>query len=213
MTKNSLTPPNNKTPLEEMSVNQLKQHVGTTMTPEADPSRVLKQFAKLATQHDGDTKNIDSELTKAYALAVSVMSLNTHARLADTTTTKLAPLAITVAKQLIDEYGCETAAERTLAETVASAYVRTLRYAEALNDVYSQGSTTPTINRYIEVTGKELDRANRQYLTALAMLKNFHQPGVNVTFKANTAFVAQNQEVNAVPVPTQKVEGKTNEVQ
>ena len=65
------------------------------------------------------------------------MSLNTHARLADTTTTKLAPLAITVANQLINDYGCVTAAERTLAETVANAYVRTLRYAEALNDVYT----------------------------------------------------------------------------
>jgi hypothetical protein len=194
-----------------MSVNQLKKHVGTTMKPEADPSRVLKQFAKLAAQYKGNTKSIDPELTKAYTLAVSVMSLNTHARLADTTTAKLAPLAITVAKQLIDEYRCITAAERTLAETVANAYIRTLRYAEALNDVYSQGSTSPTINRYIEVTGKELDRANRQYLTALSMLKSFNQPGVNVTFKANTAFVAQSQTIN--PIPNQKAESGINEVQ
>ena len=211
MTKNSLTLPNKNTPIEQMSVDQLKKHVGTAMKPEADPSRVLKQFAKLAAQYKGDIKSIDPELTKAYALAVSVMSLNTHARLADTTTAKLAPLAITVANQLIDEYGCVSAAERTLAETVANAYIRTLRYAEALNEVYSQGSTSPTINRYIEVTGKELDRANRQYLTALSMLKSFNQPGVNVTFKANTAFVAQSQTIN--PTLSQKTEGEINEVQ
>jgi hypothetical protein len=32
------------------------------------------------------------------------------------------------------------------------------------------------------------------------MLRSFKQPAVNVTFKANTAFVAQNQEINATPI-------------
>ncbi len=178
--------------------------------PEADPTTVLKKFAKEIAKHNAeDKKNVSPELSKAFAMALSSVSLDSHARLADTTTDKLAPLAIAVAEQLIDEYHCVTAAEKTLAEMVANAYIRVLRYSEALNDIYSRGTTTPQINKYMSITSTELDRANRQYLTALSTLKSFKQPSVSVTFKANTAFVAQHQEINATP--DQKPKGQTNE--
>jgi len=204
MTKSSLTPPpstDNK-PVQTVSIDEMKKRIQATL-PDADPTHVFKTLAKEIARHNAqsDTKNFSPELSKAFAMALSTLSLDSHARLADTTTDKLAPLAITVAQQLISEYHCETAAEKTLAETVANAYIRVLRYSEALNDVYGRDSTSPEINKYISVTSMELDRANRQYLTALSTLKSFKQPSVNVTFKANTAFVAQHQEINAAPNP------------
>jgi hypothetical protein len=195
-----------------VSVDEMKKRIQTAL-PDADPTQVFKTLAKKIAQHNAqsDNKNFSPELSKAFAMALSTLSLDSHARLADTTTDKLAPLAITVAQKLISEYRCETAAEKTLAEIVANAYVRVLRYSEALNDVYGRGTTSPEINKYISVTSMELDRANRQYLTALSTLKSFKQPSVNVTFKANTAFVAQHQEINAMPNP--KPEERTNEAQ
>lgn len=173
--------------------------------PDADPEALISKFSKLIAEHKGSgDSEISPELSKAFNLALSGMSLDSHVRLADTTTEKLAPLAIAVAKQLIDEYDCQNTAEKTLAETVANAYIRILRYSEALNSVYSQGTTTPELNKYMNITSMELDRANRQYLTALTALKTFKQPGVHVTFKANTAFVAQNQQVNANPTPPEE---------
>lgn len=198
--------------VKALSTDEVKKRISETL-PDADPQQVLKTFAKEIARHNGlsNSKDVSPELSKAFAMALSSVSLDSHARLADTTTDKLAPLAISVAQQLISEYQCETAAEKTLAETVANAYIRVLRYSEALNNVYSQGTTTPEINKYMSITSMELDRANRQYLTALSTLKSFKQPSVNVTFKANTAFVAQHQEINATPA--QQPEERTNEAQ
>ena len=211
MTKNNLTPPpsgDNK-PVQAVSVDEMKKRIQDTL-PDADPTLVIKKLTKEIAKFNS-TKDPSPELKKAFGMALSSVSLDSHARLADTTTDKLAPLAIVVAQQLISEYHCETAAEKTLAETVTNAYIRVIRYSEALNDVYDRGTTSPEINKYISVTSMELDRANRQYLTALSTLKSFKQPGVNVTFKANTAFVAQHQEINATPNP--KPEERNNEAQ
>jgi len=213
MKQNSLTPPSSENKLvQTVPVEEMEKRIKTTL-PDADPANVIKKLAKEIAKHNASEgkQDFSPELSKAFAMALSSVSLDSHARLADTTTDKLAPLAIAVAQQLVSEYHCETAAEKTLAETVSNAYIRVLRYSEALNDVYGRGSTSPEINKYISVTSMELDRANRQYLTALSTLKSFKQPGVNVTFKANTAFVAQHQEINAVP--NQKPEERTNEAQ
>lgn len=214
MTKNSLTPPpsSDNKPIQAVPASEMKKRIQAAL-PDADPEFVMKKLAKEIAKHNSSDgkQEFSPELSKAFAMALSSVSLDSHARLADTTTDKLAPLAIVVAQQLISEYHCETAAEKTLAETVANAYIRVLRYSEALNDVYGRGTTSPEINKYISVTSMELDRANRQYLTALSILKSFKQPSVNVTFKANTAFVAQNQEINATP--DQKPQERTNEAQ
>jgi hypothetical protein len=212
MTKNSLSPPSNNKPIKVAPTDGVKKLM-QDIRPDADPETVLDNFAKLAAQHNqGDNpKDTDPKLSRAFGMVMSTMSLDNHARLADTTNDKLAPLAITVAQQLISDYGCTTAAEKTLAEVVANAYIRILRYSEALNTVYDQGTTTREINKYMTATSLELDRANRQYLTALGVLKSFRQPSVNVTFKATNAFVAQNQSVNAAP--NQNPEVKTNEAQ
>lgn len=214
MTNKKLTTPlpSDNKPALPVPVEEMEKRIKATL-PDADPAQVIKKLAKEIAKHNSsdDKQDFSPELSKAFAMALSSVSLDSHARLADTTTDKLAPLAISVAQQLISEYHCQTAAEKTLAETVANAYIRVLRFSEALNDVYSRGTTTPEINKYMSITSMELDRANRQYLTALSTLKSFKQPSVNVTFKANTAFVAQNQEINATPA--QQPEERTNEAQ
>ena len=47
------------------------------------------------------------------------------------------------------------------------------------------------------VMGKELDRANRHYLTAIQTLRMLKQPPMQLNIRANTAVVGQNQIVQA----------------
>jgi hypothetical protein len=44
---------------------------------------------------------------------------------------------------------------------------------------------------------KELDRANRQFITALTTLKQMKTPSIEINVTAKTAFVGKNQQFNA----------------
>ena len=46
---------------------------------------------------------------------------------------------------------------------------------------------------------KELDRANRQFITALTTLKQIKAPSLEINVKTKAAFVAQNQQLNVNP--------------
>jgi hypothetical protein len=47
--------------------------------------------------------------------------------------------------------------------------------------------------------GKELDRAERHFFTALNTLKQIKSPMLEMNIHAKTAFIAQNQQINATP--------------
>ena len=53
---------------------------------------------------------------------------------------------------------------------------------------------------------KEVDKAHRQLIMALTTLKQIKNPPVEFNVKAKTAFLAQNQQINAVNNPVQQDE-------
>ena len=46
---------------------------------------------------------------------------------------------------------------------------------------------------------KHIDRANRQFITALTTLKQIKMPSLAISVKTKAAFVAQNQQLNVNP--------------
>jgi hypothetical protein len=203
MTKKAVTTPEEpQIPQQVVSPEKARQRL-IDLPHDTDPLGVIKKFAKALTDHNNNTGEAKDkaygEMEKLYPLAVSATSLETHARIGDIGGDKLGPLAIELTRQLITQYKCDTVAEKTLAEVAAAAYIRVLRYSTALNRTYELGKASPELNKFMSVMSVEIDRANRHYLTALNTLKGFKQPSVNVTFNAQTAFVAQHQNVNASP--------------
>ena len=72
--------------------------------------------------------------------------------------------------------------------------------------------TYPLLLKRIQIIGLELDRANRQFLTALQTLKQIKAPQLEVNVETKTAFVAQNQQFNVENNPANKGKGeKQNE--
>ena len=61
-------------------------------------------------------------------------------------------------------------------------------------------------NGYLAILSKELDRAHRQLITALTTLRQIKNPPIEFNVKAKTAFVAQNQQINAINNPIQQNE-------
>lgn len=217
MTKELIPPaqdPKTVKPEKAMTIDEARRLI-SQVPHDSDPEAIMKKLSKIIHEHkDSDGANKDKyldEMSKLYPQSVSAMSLETHARLGDVGGSKLGPLAIELSRKLIAEYECETTAETTMAEVAAAAYIRILRFSTALGNAYDLGTASHELNKFMSVMSVEVDRANRQYFTAINTLKTFKQPSVNVTFNAKTAFVAQHQNVNATPTNDSKEQ--TNETQ
>jgi len=117
--------------------------------------------------------------------------------------------------QLYKEYNCQTASEKALAQTVVIAFEHVLDLSRRLHIMMENTSvqvmdikTYPFLLKRMQIIGLELDRANRQFLTALQTLKQIKAPQIEVNVKTKTAFVAQNQQFN---VGNKSAEGKEDE--
>jgi hypothetical protein len=121
--------------------------------------------------------------------------------------------------QLYKEYDCQTTLEKALAQSVVIAFEHILDYSRRLHTMMENtgGATAIDIKVYplflkrMQIIGLELDRANRQFLTALQTLKQIKAPQMEVNVKTKTAFVAQNQQFNVGNKPSIKREEEQNE--
>lgn len=100
--------------------------------------------------------------------------------------------AIDMMRQLQKEYDCVLISEKATTELIVLSYVRILELQRRINGyISSQLSQTDIL--FFSTLSKELDRANRQYLSALQTLRMLKQPSLNVSIKTNMAIVGQNQ--------------------
>lgn len=108
---------------------------------------------------------------------------------------ELKTFVVDLSKQIQREYGCSTASQRATAELAASSYARTLQSQMMITRYLSKGEFTDLGVLYMKFLSKELDRANRHYITAIQTLVSLKQPSMNITVKTNTANIAQQQLV------------------
>ena len=112
-------------------------------------------------------------------------------------------------RELVKEYNCQTYGEKALVDMAVSAYARNLSYTKRLINTIAMGHTNPGLNCFMSVMSKEIDRANRHFLTALETLKQFKQPELNFNIKTKNAFIAQNQNlINNQNKPDEIIEAK-----
>jgi len=106
------------------------------------------------------------------------------------------PLLIDFSRRLFREYDCKTSSEKALAQVAANAYVRTLECSRSMEKSrggeYLGGNTAG----YYSVISRELDRASRQFISALMALKQFKSPKLEINVMAKNAFMANNQLFN-----------------
>lgn len=105
--------------------------------------------------------------------------------------------AMRMCEELEKEYRVTTYSEKMLVQSITIAYCRMQEYIRYFRNYAADEWPTSAKGKYLSTLGKEIDRANRQYLTALQVLKSFKQPPLKVSVTAKTAFIAQNQQNNA----------------
>lgn len=142
--------------------------------------------------------------TEKFRKALTLYGLDTHFPLEETVAERYRPLVMEFSRKLIQDYNCQTAGEKALAEVIVSAYARILTYSRQLGGATQTISFTKVHVELYSMLSKELDRANRHFITALTTLKQLKAPSLEISVKAKTAFVAQNQQINATNNPTSK---------
>jgi len=189
-----------------------KSHVVESLKDAFSSEEVVEKFWQdlLPTLKTGNVKNrkTTKESVKIYRDALAVYGLDNHSPLSYTIPDAYRPLAIEFSRQLIQDYDCQTAGEKALAETIVSAYARILILSRQLNATIYADSIPLATNqvRFYSMLSKELDRANRHFTTALTTLIQLKSPIPNINIKAKTALVAQVQQFNM-----DKPESKTDE--
>lgn len=108
---------------------------------------------------------------------------------------------IKLREQLIGEYKASSMSEMLIIDMAINAYFRSLRVSViCINLIQNKDGVilSPEQNRtnLIKELNKQIEMANRQFMTALTFLKELRQPNINVKVHAKEAFVAQNQQFN-----------------
>lgn len=101
--------------------------------------------------------------------------------------------AIDLLRKLQKEFNCSTTSEQATAELITVNYIRTLNIQSRIYQCLDLKEITDLRLNFLSIMSKELDRANRHYLTALQTLRMLKQPSLQVNIKTNTAIVGNNQ--------------------
>ena len=212
MSNNKPSKKNGKKLAKEFTPDEVKRML-KNVEIEIYPAALLKKSADMWNEYEASSpakkKTLVDDLNKKLEQASAIVALENHYLLAETLDTKkYRTFLIEVTDQLIAEYECKTTSEKMLAQTAGWAYCRMIEYGYKLNSITRIDFLSSEKNGYYSVLSKEVDRCARQYLSAINTLKHFKQPALKVSFKANNAFVAQNQQINSKT--KDKSEGQNN---
>lgn len=199
---------NENTPVTSspITLTQIKTKYKELLVSDADSQKIVSDFEKLLNIYREKKGNIDEKTGKELSLKMhellNLVGLETHYPIAETLTNNR-PLIIELSNELIKEYDCKTPTEKTLVHVIAGAYGRILEYSKIFNNFQRIDYISHEKNGYYNIISKELDRAQRHYITALTTLRQIKTPEIKVNVRANTAFVAQNQQLNNNSIPNE----------
>ena len=165
-----------------------------------EPHIVLKRFDDLFRQASEKGKDVDQkseEVQKLLRDASMVIGLDNQFPIICAINGEYRSLAIEFANGLTREYEVKTPSEKSLVQAAVNAYIQLLHNSRRFNDAEESGKyISSERTKYLAMLGKQIDRANRQLMSAIAMLQQMKNPPLNVNIRTHTAFVAQNQQLN-----------------
>ena len=184
--------------------NMIRKDLHITSDPDYLLEIVTKKVNAYLAASGKEAEAMKKDMLESHSGVLDSMGLDTHYALATTVSERHQSLVITVARQIEKEYNCKTASEKVLVQLIAGTYGKIIGYSSVMNsNIYSLELSNER-NAHIATLSKELDRSHRQMLTALTMLRQIKNPPIELNVKAKTAFIAQNQQINAVNNPENK---------
>lgn len=169
----------------------IKELLSYSATPH-DTKQLSKKFEEALKANDSAKTNEigvqiwrNFETTKLFALQESVDE-------------KYRGVVVQMTETIYREMDIKSEMEKSIVEICVGSFVRYLDNSRRLNNNLNSETITPNKNQYIANLSKQVDRAHRQYLSSLQTLMQIKQPRLSLNIKAETAFIADKQQVNSV---------------
>jgi len=190
-----------KKAIEKYDSEKVKKALFETITLDGDKKRLLKELGEeiLPKYLKGslkEQKEIEKRLQDKSLALLRIFESESHVNLMESFTESYRMTAKEMVSKMIDEYQCTNEAEKAIAGTITNAYIRILDNSRRLNNELECRDISHNRNTYISMLSKQVDRANRQFLSALLTLKQLKAPSIEMNVRATNAFVSQNQQVN-----------------
>jgi hypothetical protein len=162
-----------------------------------DPQRNIKRFAKNLYPKSMITGEefTEEEQGEFYNLAMSY-GIDNGFSILESVDVGCRGMIYRLRKELIKEFNCTTYSEKALVDLAISAYARNVTYSKKLLCLRDNKYLTHERNGLMSMLSKEIDKANRHFITAIETLKQFKQPQLKINVKTKNAFIAEKQQFN-----------------
>lgn len=166
------------------------------------PRLLLTQLSEVFHEYK-DAKNEEEKEAKLqvfndrFSKALYIYGLYNHAAITTTVNESYRPLVVEMSDQIIKDFDCTCAHEKALAEMIASSYVRYIQYSTDFRGAEQIEFLSKEKTQFYTMYSNEADKAHRQFTVALTTLKQLKSPTPQINVRTNTAFVAENQQLNA----------------
>lgn len=187
--------------IKTYSPKEAREMIPNMLKTPIDIEYVLENLGKdlLPKYLNGNEKEKEEAMKKLQGMSVDLfrsLELETQVGLMESIDERYRATAKNLTEKIILENDCKKTEEKMLAEVIVSAFIKILDNSRRLTNEYNCVNITPNRNNYIATLSKQIDRANRQYLSALMSLKQLKSPSINMSIKTNNAFVSSNQQIN-----------------
>lgn len=190
-----------KKEIKPYSEEEAKKVIMSCITFPDNKKSLIKELKKEIIPVCTDDNHPDREkATKKFhekgMLLLRIFENESHVALMESVDENYRMMGKEMSDQMMQEFDCKNEAERSLAQLMVNAYIRVLDNSRRLNNELNGQNITPNRNIYIANLSKQIDRANRQYISALLTLKQLKSPNVEMNIKTNNAFISNNQQIN-----------------
>ncbi len=171
-----------------------------TVPSHLDPQHLMKQVQEAVILGISTTGTLNEEQSELLSSGMMMLGHERQYLVAESVVDeRWKPMVMDLAQSIQKEYACVSSSEIALAGLAASAYYRSLRAARKMNAYLVQTETNMIGVHLMATHSKEIDRAERQYLSAIDTLRSRRQPQVNVKIQTKAAFFNESQTINCAP--------------
>lgn len=183
-------------PIQEYKIEDAKSYI-LNISTSTDTRATLQKFANQylpLIQAGTISKEQEEKMIKEIVEISQSLGVETGFSLMNSVNDENYGLANELKRNLEKEFNCNSYSEKMLVDLMANSYMRKLTYSKRMDN--NQKYVGHQYDSYRNYLSKEIDRAHRQFISAIETLKFMKQPSMRVNIKTNNAFVGENQQFN-----------------
>jgi len=182
--------------VKPLTKEEVQKRLANGMYFTTHPEYIYHKLWKLLTKDYDNYTDDEKDYLQAHARSVNNFN-KSHIWVAETQDEwNLRTTIIELTNDIINEYKCYTTLEKSLAEIIANNYWKVLQFSRKITSNLNSNYLSNERNNWINTLSKELDRANRNYLTSINNLIEIKRPQMNVNVKTSNAYFGNNQQFN-----------------